>query len=119
MTTVRQVAPTAEAPVAGQAVVLGGREYIVPPLTLYWVRHFAERLKALDLSGGMDPDKLDLIAQVVHAALKRNYPGMTFDELLEQIDLGNVQRVFEAVMGISGFTPAAGGDQPGESTGRS
>lgn len=115
----RQETPTAQAPVDGRPVVLGGVMYIVPPLTLYAVRQFAERLKTLDLSGGMDPDKLDLLAQVVHAAVKRNYPDMTYEELLEKLDLGNVHSVFEAVMGVSGFTPAAGGDPPGESTGRS
>lgn len=114
-----QANPTAAAPVAGQPVVLGGREYTVPPLSLFHVRHFANQLKTLDLSGGMDPEKLDLITQVVHAAMKRNYPDISQDQLLELLDLGNVYRVFEAVMGVSGFEPAKAGEPVGELTGRS
>lgn len=114
--------PTTQKPVAGVQVVIGAHEYTVPPISLYHVRMYADQLKSLDASKQMDVGSIDLIAQVALAALKRNYPELTLDELAQEIDFGNIMSVYQAVMGVSGFVsgaPAVEGTKSGELTGRS
>ena len=82
---------------------IGGTVYTVPPLSLGAVERFQDRLAA--------PTGSDII-DITLAALKRNYPDLTRDELAEQIDVENVQRVIEAVMQISNLVPEAGEARP-------
>ena len=82
---------------------IGGTVYTVPPLSLGAVERFQDRLAA--------PTGSDII-DIALAALKRNYPDLTRDELAEQIDVENVQRVIEAVMQISNLVPKAGEVRP-------
>lgn len=82
---------------------IGGTVYTVPPLSLGAVERFQDRLAA--------PTGSDII-DITLAALKRNYPDLTRDELAEQIDVENVQRVIEAVMQISNLVPKAGEARP-------
>lgn len=112
--------PTTPAPIEGVPVVLGGYEYIVPALSLFHVRQFAPRLKQLDMSGQIDVSSIDLIAEVAHAAIKRNYPEITLEELLGGIDMANMMVVYQTIMGVSGYQAKADGGTPaGESIGRS
>jgi hypothetical protein len=103
----------------GVSVRMGGRDFTIPPLTLGMVKRLAPQLEKM---GGADPASIsgpeaaDACVTVIHAALKRNYPELTQDEVEELLDLGNMQKVTHAVMGISGLIPS--GEAQGEATAR-
>lgn len=117
--TITKKPPTSPTPVQGVELVIGYVEYVVPALSLFDVRRLAPQLKTMDLTSRVNPENLLVLVDVAHSALKRNYPEITSEELEKQLDLGNMSRVFEAVMGVSGFEPAKEGSESGESTGRS
>jgi hypothetical protein len=86
---------------AGITLVLGGKEYVVPPLSLGAWEQMQERMTAFtgDLS---DKSQVATAIDATLAALKRNYPDMTRDELGEILDIGNMVDVVGAVMDVSG-----------------
>lgn len=87
--------------IKGTIVNLGGTDYEVPPLNLAALERFQDKLSRY--TGGIDPESVKFVVEVAHAAIKRNYPEMTVDELKELIDLGNIREIFGAVMNISGL----------------
>lgn len=87
--------------IKGNEVELGGQIYVIPPLNLAALERFQDKLEAY--SGGIDRESVAFVVEVVHTAMKRNYPDITVDELKELIDLGNIQSVFAAVMNVSGL----------------
>jgi hypothetical protein len=48
-------------------------------------------------------DQMEAVVDVLHAALSRNYPAMTKEELLDLIDLGNMTSLIKAAMRTSGL----------------
>jgi hypothetical protein len=98
----------------GTAVRLGGRDYIVPALTLRMVRRFENDLGRAFEVGPLSPAKDRRLAlEIIHAAMSRNYPKLTVDELEDLLDLGTTPKVFLAVMGLSGLLKKDG-DSAGE-----
>lgn len=87
--------------IKGKEIELGGKTYIVPPLNLAMVEHFQDQL--INYTGGIDPQSVRLVAEVTHAALKRNYPELTLEEVKDVLDLGNMVEVFSAVLQVAGF----------------
>jgi hypothetical protein len=87
--------------IKGITIELGGVDHIVPPLTLGSLERFQDRLEAF--TGGMDRESINLMADVAYAALLRNYPDLTREAMLEMLDLGNTEDVFQAVMDLSGI----------------
>lgn len=85
----------------GIPVELGGETYIVPPLNLGAVERMQERLQ--NFSGGIDMESISVVIDATHAALLRNYPEITREEIIDLIDVGNMMEVFQAVMDISGL----------------
>ena len=88
--------------VKGLLIELGGRELVVPPLALGALEQLQARL--VQFKGDIrDKDQVATAIDAAHAALKRNYPDMSRDEVAEMIDVGNMAEVFEAVMDVSGL----------------
>lgn len=85
----------------GIEVDLGGTIYVVPPLSLASLETLEERLTSF--TGGMDAASVRTVIDATHAALKRNYPHLTRDEVAEKIDLANMAEVMEAVMDVAGL----------------
>jgi hypothetical protein len=86
----------------GISVKLGGREFIVPPLNFKPLRRFLPIVQ--NLQNESDPIKLmDIYVDILHAAIRRNYPEMTRDDLEELLDFSNAPKVFQAIMGASGL----------------
>lgn len=87
---------------AGQTFQLGGETRVIPPLALGQVRTFAPQLREI----GALPvaEQTALLADVIHAALSRNYPETARAWLDEVLDLGNIHVIALAVMGASGLT---------------
>jgi len=80
----------------------------IPPIALGDFEQLQDRLKA------GRPDVTTII-DATFAALRRNYPEMTRDQVAGLIDMGNKERVFQAVMAVSvPQTPAGEEPEPGE-----
>lgn len=82
--------------------MLDGREYVVPPVTIGALMQVQERLEAMT-ANLMSPENLDTVMTIAHAALKRNYPELTREQLLDMLDVGNVKDVFDAVVDAGGL----------------
>jgi hypothetical protein len=85
--------------IAGIEVEMGGTYWTVPPLSLGAVERFAP---VLGKPGGL---QVGLVIDMALASLKRNYPDLDRERVADLIDTENVQRVFEAIMGVSGLVP--------------
>ncbi|HWK45129.1 MAG TPA: hypothetical protein VNT30_10425 [Stellaceae bacterium] len=90
----------------GAILRMGGRDWTIPPLTFGQIKRLRPLLEAIPAtaSGVLTGDQLDAIVAIVHAALGRNYPDVTFDQVGDDLlDLGNMAAVVNAVMTGSGL----------------
>lgn len=97
--------------IPGSPLSLGRAVLICPALNIKGMRAFKEELSLLEK--GVPAEKADdkevfndfitKLAMVTHAALRRNYPNIGLDEVEEGIDLNNVRKVVQAVLGASGY----------------
>lgn len=106
----------------GKWVLIGGEEFLVPPLSLRSVVDLEDRVQALRNieAGRPTPEQMNTVAEIVHAALARNYPSISVDDVGDMLDLGNFDAVLSAVLSIGGFRkePVASGEvQPEAPTG--
>lgn len=92
----------------GVTIRLGRRDFVVPPLNLRAVRKVEKLLPVLEGRPG-EVSFLDAAVEVLHLAILRNYPEVTRDEVEDMVDLGNLPRLIEAVMNVSGFGPKGPG----------
>jgi hypothetical protein len=86
----------------GAWVQMGGREYKVAPLNFKALRTLQQNIAVLaEVVPGVMPnsDQMGVLVQLAHAALARNYPKMTEDEVADMLDFGNFSAVLSAVMG--------------------
>src|SRR5687768_7222090 len=86
----------------GKPIRLGEQDYVIPPLSLKQVKALKGDIEALDTSEFSD-SALDTVIKLVHAALSRNYPSISVQQLEEWIDLGNVKQLVDIILGQSGF----------------
>jgi hypothetical protein len=89
---------------AGQEVNLGGTMYVVPPLALGALKQLLPKIKALTIGEDLLPDLSQVVdlLEICLAALRRNYPALTLEELGDIVDLGNFKTLVAAVMGAVG-----------------
>lgn len=93
----------------GIDVKIGGTKYVVPPLSLKQVRTLEAKINtAQEITGLPTEEQHNALVDVVHAAISRNYPDMTRDELEDSLDLANLRTVMLAVFSVSGFQPGEG-----------
>lgn len=91
-------------PFEGQKLRLGDRDFVVPALTMAQVEQFEGDLaRAFQVSVLSPREDRELLLTIILAAVQRNYPSMTRDELAERMDLASMPRVFWAVVGYSGL----------------
>jgi hypothetical protein len=100
----------------GVRVKLGGAEYIVPPLSLRSLKKLGKKIQELsNINSVPTEEQTDALLEVIHAALVRNYPDITLDDLADLVDLGNMLEVFPAVLAVSGLKQnVVPGGSPGE-----
>lgn len=101
-----RVVPTGKR--GGVWITLGDEQYRVAPLGLGTLRDpdFGSVLTSLGSIRGLPtPAQIDNAITFLHAALIRNYPAMTNAEVEAMIDLGNLQEILSATLGVSGFKP--------------
>lgn len=95
---------------AGQAVNLGGTTFIVPPIALGALKTLLPKIKKLSITEDGLPDLSQVVdlLEICLAALNRNYPELTLEQLGDLVDLGNFKTLVSAVMGQSGLEVRAG-----------
>jgi hypothetical protein len=97
-----------EEPLEGAAVKLGGTVIIVPPVTLGWVKTNKDKIKnLLTLKDSSPADQMGLlpeIASMLHAAVRRNYPDVTMEDVEDVVDIRNFNKLLEAAMGQAEVT---------------
>lgn len=101
----------------GEPIKVRGKEYIVPGLSFAQLeKHMKiiERLNDKRNNGALTPQIMQDITTVIHAAMSRNYPEMTEEQIKNMVDTRNAGRFVQVIMGLSGFEPYAGGDAQGE-----
>ena|SRR5271167_1660400 len=94
--------------IPGITIAMGGRDWVVPPLTLGQLRRLGPQLERItnDPNPGMGDAAIGALVDIVAAALGRNYPDMMPDEVENLVDLGNAGAVLRAVLTGSGLKPA-------------
>src|SRR5438270_102834 len=101
--------------IPGVAVAMGGQDWIVPPLTLGQLRRLMPKVRQLtEIGASMGEAQINVLIDIVAAALQRNYPEMTPDKVENLLDLGNASAVLNAVLTGSGLKP--GGAAMGEAS---
>ena len=103
--------------VKGIPLELGGTTYIVPPLSLGALEQLKDALEKF--TGDIrESEQVSTVIDAATAALKRNYPEFTREQVADLIDLENMQDVFLALMDVSGLRrkklESGEGDAPGE-----
>jgi hypothetical protein len=95
--------------IPGTTIDMGGREWIVPPLTLGQLRRLLPQVQQLtEIGAAMDEAQIGVIVEIITAAVQRNYPDVAPAEVEDLIDLGNAGTVLNAVLTGSGLQPAMG-----------
>lgn len=99
--------------IKGIEVEMGGATRTIPPLNLGALSTLQDRLAAF--KGGLDPESIQLVLDAAFLALKRNYPDITMEQVADEIDVGNMDEIFKAIMDVSGLRrKAAEGAAAGE-----
>lgn len=102
----------------GAWVRMGDREWKVAPLNFKALRELSadvQRLASMERGKMPGAEEIAVLARVAHAALKRNYPDVTEDQVAEDLDFGNFGNVLGAVLGASSLTKREE-PKPGEPT---
>lgn len=74
----------------------------IPSLSLGAMERLQERLAGMS-DDMFDPENISTVIDTLHAALGRNYPDMTREEVADLIDLENMQEAMTCAMDISGL----------------
>lgn len=90
----------------------GGLVLVIPPLSLGAMERLQERLSGMS-DDMFDPENLSTVIDTLHAALGRNYPDMTREEVADLVDLENMQEAMACAMDISGLRRKALGAAKG------
>jgi hypothetical protein len=99
----------------GIAIYFDGREWIVPPLS---VRQFRDNLALLteaigEVTAANAAERMSKFVPVIGMALRRNYPEVKDEELLDMLDLATFVQTFVAVQKASGMkVPKSGEERP-------
>ncbi|QDD62647.1 hypothetical protein EJD96_00060 (plasmid) [Herbaspirillum seropedicae] len=95
---------TANQLIDGAQVKMGGKEWVIPALSLGQIKRLAPKIESLaNMSNMLTSDQVSNVCEIVHAALKRNYPDVTIEEVEDMVDMGNMRQVIQTVMGQAGL----------------
>ena len=94
----------------GPSVTFGGREYVLAPLNLRALKNYPTALA--NVSSDDWGKRTEAFAQLMHASLSRNYPEITLDKVLDEVEVGDMLTLTRVLMDASGLvrrTTAPGG----------
>ena len=86
----------------GVELAIGEQVLILPPMSCGIVEAFEPRLLALN--EGTEVQPLKVVADLMHACLKRNYPDLPRDVVADHVDMDNWEECFARVLGQSGYS---------------
>jgi hypothetical protein len=99
--------------IPGVKVSMGGKEFEVPPLTLGQLRRLMPKVRLLtEIDTSMGEEQIGILIELVTAALNRNYPDITAEQVENLLDLGNAQEVMSSILTGSGLKLRTGERQP-------
>ena len=81
----------------------GGLIYIIPPLAVTDLKRYRRELATLQKNDVDHTAGVDACITLVHAALRRNYPEMTRDEVEAFLDMSNMLAAIKCVMNFHGL----------------
>ena len=88
----------------GVTIAMGGRDWLVPPLTLGQLRRLMPKVRQLtEIGASMGETQITVLVEIVAAAMQRNYPEATAEMVENLLDLGNASTVLNAVLTGSGL----------------
>jgi hypothetical protein len=90
----------------GELIKIGEKEYTVPALNFKRVRtvqKLLEEIGTVNVGQILTDKQLDMMIEITHIGIQRNYPEMTKEELEENLDLNNIFDVVQAVTGQTGL----------------
>lgn len=88
--------------IKGISFDFGEKTLVIPPISLGALEQLQEQLTEFN-GNALDKKQLSTVIEAAHAALRRNYPELTREEVGELIDLANFMEVFDCVMDVSGM----------------
>lgn len=100
-----------------EKITLGEAEYVLPRLTVGVLRRNEQHYKTI-LEWGAKPPEPPLYyacTQLLLASLNRKYPGVTIDEIEENIAVGDCPVVIQKLLMTSGLPQRASSDPGGTS----
>src|ERR1700736_4322202 len=90
--------------IPGVTITMGGRDWVVPPLTLGQLRRLMPRVRQLtEIDASMGEVQIGVLVEIIASALQRNYPDATAEIVENLLDLGNANTVLNAVLTGSGL----------------
>jgi len=90
--------------IPGVMVAMGGREWTIPPLTLGQLRRLMPKVQQLsEIGSQMGETQIEVLVEIVAAAMHRNYPEISVETVEDLLDLGNAGVVLNAVLTGSGL----------------
>jgi hypothetical protein len=87
--------------IPGTTFPMGGQDWLVPPLTLGQLQRFLPRVQELTAAGpvgAFGPEQIAMMVEIITAAMQRNYPEITADQVGNLLDLGNARAVLAATL---------------------
>lgn len=94
----------------GTWINFGTEQYRVPALAFRSIQDLQDRIASMAGAEGVPTAaQMDTVLDVVHAAMRRNYPSLSREEIADMVDLENYQEVLSAVLNMSGFQAKEGG----------
>jgi hypothetical protein len=88
----------------GVTIAMGGRDWLVPPLTLGQLRRLMPKVRQLtEIGASMSEMQITVLVEIVASAMQRNYPEATPEMVENLLDLGNAGTVLNAVLTGSGL----------------
>lgn len=97
---------------AGVEVSIGGTVKTVPPLAMRSMRTLMPKIMAIEFedSGLPTATSEEAVYDIIHAALKRNYPELDREELADALDIVSFPKALDAVLGASGLVKVPAGN---------
>ena len=95
----------------GVPVYMNGQNYYIPSLSYQDFKKYYELLSAkAEVEGEKFFEYFDKMVPVIGAAMRRNYPEVADEQIMEWIDLNSLPLAIRAVQGASGMTAVAEGE---------
>jgi hypothetical protein len=96
----------------GVTIAMGGRDWMVPPLTLGQLRRLMPKVRQLtEIGASMGETQIGVLVEIVAVALQRNYPEATLEMVLNAVLTGSGLKLRDSRLGEAaapGAGPGAG-----------